>query len=74
MSRPADGVESRGDEVVGKVKTPLQAAAAGACAPAAGRPRVGASSADSPSTFAAETAFCVSLGWGYLVWRDTMSS
>jgi len=27
MSRPADGVESRGDEVVGKVKTPLQAAA-----------------------------------------------
>jgi len=43
---------------VGKVKTPPQAAAAGECAPAAGRPQLGASSADSPSSFAVETAFC----------------
>ena len=130
MSRPADGVESRGDEVVGKVKTPLQAAAwpprgggghvrgllltpptsGGARAPvgrgfaspplgeagvtgppldprwpagrgagmtslvvgkvktplqaAAGRPRVGASSAAPPSSFTVETAFSHTLADG----------
>jgi len=34
------------------------AAAAGACAPATGRPQMGASSAASPPSFAAETGFC----------------